>query len=245
MNTKTCSKCNTERDTTEYRKAKQARDGLRSICKPCDKLFEKGHRATTVEKRSKAATEYRAKNRDKLNKYHQDWYEKNLKDKGVHSDRPEYYQHYRSMVNQTQKERLKEDLAFKIKRNVGRMMKNFFNKTRRTYEIVGCTQEHFHEWILWQADLDDIDMQQYGEDYHIDHVVPCAAFRLADEEEQRWCFNWSNMRPMLAVENIRKGDAIDKRAIMRQEIRALCYIMRNRASLRKGEISQEYVIRTD
>lgn len=45
----------------------------------------------------------------------------------------------------------------------------------------------------------------YG-DWHIDHIIPCAAFDLNDELEQKACFHYTNLQPMWAKENIQKSD---------------------------------------
>jgi len=34
---------------------------------------------------------------------------------------------------------------------------------------------------------------------------PCASFDLADPEEQKKCFHWTNLQPLWALDNIRKG----------------------------------------
>lgn len=44
--------------------------------------------------------------------------------------------------------------------------------------------------------------------WHIDHIIPCAAFDLTDTEQQRACFHYTNLRPLWASENISKGTKI-------------------------------------
>ncbi|MDC3282434.1 hypothetical protein OAV46_05350, partial [Euryarchaeota archaeon] len=48
----------------------------------------------------------------------------------------------------------------------------------------------------------------HGE-WHIDHTKPCSSFDLRNEDEQRQCFHYSNLRPMWANENLSKGDSFD------------------------------------
>jgi hypothetical protein len=43
------------------------------------------------------------------------------------------------------------------------------------------------------------------ENIHIDHIRPCASFDLSDPEQQKLCFNYKNLRPMLAHENLSKN----------------------------------------
>lgn len=39
MNTKICNKCKKEKSKTEFSKDKNKKDGLRTICKQCDKKY--------------------------------------------------------------------------------------------------------------------------------------------------------------------------------------------------------------
>jgi hypothetical protein len=49
--------------------------------------------------------------------------------------------------------------------------------------------------------------ENYG-DWHIDHIIPCSKFDLTDLRQQAICFNYLNLRPCWAAENIRKGNRI-------------------------------------
>jgi hypothetical protein len=41
--------------------------------------------------------------------------------------------------------------------------------------------------------------------WHVDHIKPLAAFNLLDREQVLQAVNFSNLQPMWASENIRKG----------------------------------------
>jgi hypothetical protein len=51
--------------------------------------------------------------------------------------------------------------------------------------------------------------ENYGK-WHVDHIIPCAAFNFNNEEEQRRCFHYTNLQPLWAEENIKKGAQIKK-----------------------------------
>ena len=55
---------------------------------------------------------------------------------------------------------------------------------------------------------------------HIDHCLPCASFKLNNEDEQRKYFGWLNLRPMFACQNLIKHDKVDERLYLLQEIKA-------------------------
>lgn len=46
------------------------------------------------------------------------------------------------------------------------------------------------------------------ETWHIDHIIPCAAFDLTNPIHQRICFNWRNLQPLWGNENISKHDSL-------------------------------------
>lgn len=72
-------------------------------------------------------------------------------------------------------------------------------------EIIGCSpaelraklETKFLPWMNWE---------NYGKAWHIDHEIPCRAFNLLDPEQAKKCFHHTNLKPMEAGENIRKGD---------------------------------------
>lgn len=76
-------------------------------------------------------------------------------------------------------------------------------------QLVGCTfrelinhlQKYFEEGMT-------ISALMRGE-IHLDHQLPCAYFDLTDPNQQLACFNYRNLRPMWAPENIRKSDIIE------------------------------------
>lgn len=73
--------------------------------------------------------------------------------------------------------------------------------------LLGCKYEEFIEYIKAQF-KPGMTMENYGKKWHIDHIIPCSAFDLTNEAEIRQCFHFSNMRPMWAKANMRKGAKI-------------------------------------
>ena len=86
------------------------------------------------------------------------------------------------------------------------------SKTARTLELVGCS---LHEpWAhLEQQFSPAMSWDNYGYyGWHIDHIRPCSSFDLSDPEQQRLCFHYTNLQPLWAKQNMRKGKQyIDKK----------------------------------
>ena len=77
-------------------------------------------------------------------------------------------------------------------------------KAGKYYDVLGCSlaelkqhlEKRFYGGMTWE---------NYGSRWHVDHIKPCAAFDLSKPNEQRVCFHYSNLQPMLASENQSKG----------------------------------------
>ena len=45
--------------------------------------------------------------------------------------------------------------------------------------------------------------------WHVDHIIPCASFDLTKLSEQEKCFHYTNLQPLWAIDNIKKGAKLD------------------------------------
>jgi hypothetical protein len=141
-----------------------------------------------VENKDKL-TIYRAENKDKLAIY---WVEN--KDKIAASQAI-----YR-------KNRLKTDDLFAVKRRIRCLVANSlknkgYTKKSSVNEILGCSYEEFKTHIESQF-LNGMSWENRNE-WHIDHFIPLASAKT--ESEILKLNHYTNLRPMWAIDNIRKG----------------------------------------
>lgn len=81
-----------------------------------------------------------------------------------------------------------------------------YHKSSRTEILLGCSFEAARKHIESQF-LSGMSWGNMGE-WHIDHYIPCAAFDLKDNRQQRLCSNWRNLRPLWAADNLSKKDKL-------------------------------------
>lgn len=111
--------------------------------------------------------------------------------------------------NLYQKRKMKSDKEYHIKHilrtRIGKVLKKT-SKSKSTLELLGCSLTDLLQHIEKQF-TDGMNWKNYGK-WHIDHIIPCASFDLADPEQQKKCFHYSNLQPLWAVDNIRKSDKV-------------------------------------
>jgi hypothetical protein len=85
------------------------------------------------------------------------------------------------------------------------MMRYGTTKSNSTEVLIGCSVPDLRQHLEVQF-VDGMTWDNYGRiGWHIDHIRPCASFDLTDPAQQRQCFHYSNLQPLWAADNIRKG----------------------------------------
>ena len=73
-------------------------------------------------------------------------------------------------------------------------------KAARTLVFLGCTAVELQSWLTSRF-TDGMTMENHGSVWDIDHVIPCSAWDLTKPDHVRACFHWTNLQPLLKVEN--------------------------------------------
>jgi hypothetical protein len=98
-------------------------------------------------------------------------------------------------------------IADRIRRTLNRALsRQFARKSARTFELTGCTPDFLKGWIEGQF-VNGMSWEN-RKTWHVDHWIPVAAFQLSDAEEQKWAFNYRNLRPLDRLENQSKSDTL-------------------------------------
>lgn len=113
--------------------------------------------------------------------------------------------------------RQKTDIQYRMRRHLRKhvhwCVKAYGNgkgrKSASVIALVGCSIENLisHLEVLWWAGM---SWDNYGiRGWHIDHKVPCASFDFSDPDQQKACFHYTNLQPLWALDNHKKGARLD------------------------------------
>ncbi|MEI6702601.1 MAG: hypothetical protein WCL71_03575 [Deltaproteobacteria bacterium] len=188
---KFCPKCKKTKDESAFFKDKSHSSGLAAACKVCRKS-------------------YNEKNAEQLKTWRRAHYLENkskilLQNK---ANRPKYNERRAAQI----RERSQTDPLFKLTNAVRCRLRHALRATGKgtvkiatTLSLLGCSpavlkthiENQFEPGMTWD------NHGLHG--WHVDHIKPCAKFDLTKEAEQMECFHYSNLQPLWAEDNLKKG----------------------------------------
>lgn len=174
---KRCSTCTEWKSLFEYTLKKSRSDGLCDKCKSCWTKYR--------HERSKQDKDYRKANRDKVNIWN------------------------RAKYSRSKEKQTDVYIQRRVKENIARRLRLLLEgqKSQKTSDLLGCSTEQLrgHLESTW---TEGMSWKNYGtHGWHIDHVIPCAAFDQDDEFERLMCWNYRNLRALWSEENLAKSDS--------------------------------------
>lgn len=192
--TKRCPQCSIEKSLDAFSKNKASRDGLQSCCKPCWQILVKTWRENNPERTKQHYEKYRNLHREKRREYNQQWRKQN----------GEYWRNY-------QNERLRIDINYRLRNYISRAIRRAIKKNRKsTISILDFSIAELRQHLeaLFQVGM---SWDNYGSEWHMDHVIPQSWFKLhtesgVDEYELKLCWSLGNLQPMWSLENLEKKD---------------------------------------
>lgn len=110
--------------------------------------------------------------------------------------------------------RLVRDTAYKVMCRLSSRIRDALRrkgvvKSSTSLKYLGCSTAHLREH-LGSRFTGGMSWSNYGVlGWHVDHIIPCAAFDLAREDHQMICFNYRNLRPLWWRDNVDKCDSVD------------------------------------
>lgn len=190
------------------RELKRHRDYVeknREIVKVKQSIHHKKWYKDNKEKEIERVREWKLKNKDKI----QDWKTRN-KDK-IKLYSKEYRAKNLERERTREHKKYTEDICFALKKilriRIGKALKNK-QKRGSAVDDLGCSvlelkvylEKQFKDGMNWD------NWGLYG--WHIDHIKPLDSFDLTDRKQFLEATHYTNLQPMWAKDNIRKGNKI-------------------------------------
>ena len=190
--TKQCPKCGIKKPLNAFSKDVAQRDGLQVFCKFCRRVVTKAWRENNSDQIKRYDGQYRETHRERRREYDRQWRQKNR----------DYWRRY-------QREQLRTNLNYRLRNYIGAAIRRAIKKNRKsTFRIPGYTVDDLQQHLesLFQPGM---SWENYGTEWHIDHVIPKSWFDLEaesglNEYELKVCWSLENLQPMWMSENIDK-----------------------------------------
>ena len=218
-----CKKCSNKR-------GENAREKYRSNNKEQIKEINKNYRETHKEQTKEYSEKYRKQNKEKIkemnklfsrtekSKIYQGKYYKENKDK-ILAYSKEYRAKNKDKINSYFQNKRHNDLHYRIYKNMQSRIQRAvkLDRTKKadsTEKLIGCSIDCFKKHLesKFQGSM---MWDNYGSDWHVDHIKPCASFDLSIISEQRKCFNYTNTQPLWAGDNLSKNSRYNGKLIRR------------------------------
>lgn len=191
------------------------------------KIRSEQYRKNNPGKRKESQTKYALKNREKILERQREY--KLLNKERLNAESRErkkrnkekiaeeskiYNKKNRHKIRITKREyeykKRHSDKAYKIEtlcrtRIISAIKQQCGEKAYRTIDLTGCSIQKLITHLESKF-LPGMTWENHGRHgWHIDHIIPCAAFDLTDPEQQKACFHYTNLQPLWAKDNLKKG----------------------------------------
>lgn len=201
INNMICDYCHLEVSKTLFRP--QSRK-----CASCLKVERYAY--TQSEHGKEKQGEWRDKNKEIISKQQSEWRNQN-----------------REKINEKRKQKYHSDHDYRFKQLCSRRIRIAFKdkgmeKSDKTITYLNCTIPWLTEWFKF-CFTPEMTIDNHGEYWHMDHVIPVNTFNLNDPEQVELCLSWFNLSPLEARENISKHDSINVQQIERHVHNLICF----------------------
>ena len=198
INEKLCDKCEVNYPISSYRKYNETSIG--KTCKKClnelDKIRKKNLRQkrseTVFVKCEKCQEEKALKCFAKLKKFY--------KKKICRSCYPNFLTEQKTEWCKNEHD---TNINYRIKKSLAARLRAVIIKNDSTMNYIGCNIQYLREWFEYNF-TSEMNWDNYGSYWSIDHIIPVCKFELTDEDEKLKCCNWTNLMPVTVKYNSSK-----------------------------------------
>jgi len=235
MEQKKCTKCGVVKNLEEFGVSKQTKDGLLTWCRDCTRSYKyenaQKHREERNTRRALRVAQdpdfYKWKKHDEYvqhkstYKLYEETHKEQIRERNVKyiarttKERSEKYQQkmqlrgdeVRARRNELRRQAYATDPVYRLQTCMRSRLHSALVgtcKAESSIQLIGCTPTFLHDYIVSM-----FTPEMTWENIHVDHIRPCASFDLTDPMQQKLCFNYRNLQPLLAMDNMHKHKAWD------------------------------------
>lgn len=122
-----------------------------------------------------------------------------------------YAKNNRTSINIRKIERLSIDINLIIKEKIRSRIKSAIkrnSKASSSFQFLGCNIAFLKQYLEEQFKPGMTWANYSLNEWHIDHIIPISWFDMSNSEEQFKAFNYINLQPLWAKDNLYKGNRI-------------------------------------
>jgi len=99
--------------------------------------------------------------------------------------------------------------SYKLKKSLSVRLRQLITNKKKgdTVKYLDCSIKQLKKWLEYNFE-EGMTWDNYGTIWHLDHIKPCNSYDFKNLEEIEECFNWKNIRPCFAIENLKKANKV-------------------------------------
>lgn len=175
----TCNTCRIKKKYEDFVKASWCKNGIRKLCKQCNLEHARHYNIIHKERFYKLKDEYFLKNKKYIQKKRRE----------------------------RRKQRYHSDINFKLECLLRSRLKSAISGRRGALKELGCSVEEL-KLYLESKFQPGMTWKNHGK-WHIDHIVPVSYFDLTNSDNVKKCFNYKNLQPLWAEDNLKKKNSLN------------------------------------
>lgn len=208
---KKCTKCNQEKEYLNFYKKKSSKDGYSNICISCRMEYNSSKKENiqlyyqeNKEKYQHNSKKYYQNNQEKIKQKSTEYQRKNpIKTRQSYnkwkSNNKEYFKIWRE-------NKWKNDTSYKLRILLGNRLnevlkKNKTYKNSNIIQLLNCSLDELKQH-LENKFLPEMNWGNHGVVWEVDHIESCFKFDMNIVEEQKQCFNYTNLQPLFKTTKI-------------------------------------------
>ena len=228
---KVCPKCGLSKSLDYFYKNKRTKDGLTVWCKTCCAISNKKHHSLNKleinskqrdyynkhkDERKVVIAKWQENNPEKVKNIIKKWRSKN-RDKAIiatnkwKKQNPDKVKILKAGQYKRYRKKPSFVLSVSLSNGIRSSLKKGMKAGRSWEKLVGYDVNKLKKHLEKQFD-DNMSWDNYGSYWHIDHIIPIAAFNFEKPEDDDFkkCWSLKNLRPLESKVNMSKGAKIEK-----------------------------------